>query len=135
MREAHEKVLQKVRAEAAATGVTLLSCEGMAPFVITGVVEGRFFYLRERHDVYRVAMAPDDDPLADIWKNYDRADITVATGVSDDFLDEQGTFAALAAFRLAVNAVRVALRRRNCVHQTAEGTWFCPDCGVQLTTQ
>jgi hypothetical protein len=39
-----------------------------APFVITGQVDGRGFYLRERHGHYRVTVAFDDDAAADPWE-------------------------------------------------------------------
>jgi hypothetical protein len=37
----------------------------VAPFVLTGTVDERGFYLRERHSLWRGTIAPDEDPGAD----------------------------------------------------------------------
>lgn len=56
-----------------------------APFVITGNVDGRGFYLRERHGSYRVTIAPDDDPGADPWElPAERLTLDIAGGDDDD---------------------------------------------------
>lgn len=104
---------------------------GAAPFVIRGVADGRGFYLRERHDLWSVVIAPDDDPGADPWGLDHRVPvIEVASGASDS-LEIGGRFDHVHALEVAVEAVRLFLLRRSCAHVNAQR--FCPDCGVQTT--
>jgi hypothetical protein len=101
---------------------------GAAPYVVRGVVDGRFFYLRERHDRWRVEIAPDDDPLLDIWANslpLEVNRVVVAEGSASTLYNGDKTNPV----RVAVEAVRLFLDRRACEH---EGVLrFCPHCGVQ----
>lgn len=108
--------------------VTVNQIGGMAPFVITGTVDGRGFYLRERHDHWRVEIAPDENPESNPWnaKPYTPS-ITVASGSADDF-NVDGRFDEIRALELAVNAVRTFLTRRSCSHPGMRR--YCPDCGV-----
>ncbi|MGH3444566.1 MAG: hypothetical protein ACRDPB_04250, partial [Nocardioidaceae bacterium] len=62
-----------------------------APFVITGRVDGRGFYLRERHGSYTVTVASDDDPGADPWgRPADQMTLDIAEGDESDLLDSNG---------------------------------------------
>jgi len=114
---------------AARLGVEVREIGGAAPFVIRGVVDGRGFYLRERHDLWSVVIAPDDDPLADPWV-LDRS-VPVIEVVSGDSgaLEQEGVFDPVHALEVAVNAVRLFLLRRSCAHELAAR--FCPVCGVE----
>lgn len=112
----------QVRDTATELGVEVTLAGFACPFVLTGTVDGRFGYLRERHGSYRICVAPDDDPLADVWRqNRDRGEIELATG-SDDELTDMPT-----AVRLFVDAIRQYLTRRACAHDGA--LRFCPSCG------
>lgn len=116
---------------AARLGVEVREIGGGAPFVIRGVVDGRGFYLRERHDLWSVVIAPGDDPLADPWV-LDRSVpvIEVASGDSGA-LEKEGVFEPVHALEVAVNAVRLFLLRRSCMH--ANAARFCPVCGVEMS--
>jgi hypothetical protein len=128
----HAQTWQAARDEAAERlGVDIRSIGGMAPFVISGIVDGRGFYLRERHDTWRVEIAPDQNPLDDPWTAPpDQPSITVATG-DITALERDGRFDELHALDVAVDAVRTFLTRRSCPHPDARR--YCPDCGVELT--
>jgi hypothetical protein len=110
--------------------VELFSLGGAAPFVIRGRVDGRGFFLRERHDVWRVEIAADDTPDVDPWTlPATDATIVVASGDSDD-LCVDGRFDEVRALCVAVDSVRLFLLRRDCAHDGAAR--FCPHCGVDV---
>ena len=111
-------------------GIELISIGGAAPFVVRGRCDGRGFYLRERHDLWRVEIAPDDDATADPWGLDPYAStIIVAEGSSSDF-ETDGRFDPKRALEVAVDSVRLFLARRDCAHPGAER--FCPHCGVDM---
>jgi len=117
-------------------GVTAQWRVAAAPFVITGNVDGRGFYLRERHGYYRVTIAPDDDPTADPWElPIERATLDIADGEDDDLTGPDGGYDVAHALTVAVHAVRTFLARRGCEHQqpTDPRQLFCSWCGVRLT--
>lgn len=123
---------ERRRVEAAATrlGVHLDEVGGAAPFVVRGRVDGRGFYLRERHDRWRVVIAADGDPTEDPWSApAAAATIVVAEGVSDE-LEDGDRFDQVRAVEVAVGAVRLFLLRRSCTHDRAAR--FCPACGVEM---
>lgn len=99
-----------------------------APFVITGTVDGRAFYLRERHGNYRVDIAPDTNPTADIWADRSDGEITVTQGDESDFYRD-GTFSPGLALRIAATAIRSHLDRAACDHAQRGTHRYCPDCG------
>src|SRR5690606_1503024 len=76
----------------------VIQCAG-APVVVSGVVDGRAFYLRERHDEYRVTVAVADDPLSDPWQ-------APAEAPSIDIAAGWGSFSYADALEIAVDAVR-----------------------------
>ena len=115
------------QAEAARLGVEIESHGGMAPYVICGVCDGRAFFLRERHDIWRVEIGSDQEPLVNPWGGGDRESIVVGEGLSEAFAGEDFEIEAL---RTAVSAVRTFIERRRCEH-TQGGTW-CSNCGVRL---
>jgi hypothetical protein len=119
-----------LREAAVRLGVELRSCLPAAPFVVSGVVDGRGFYLRERHDEYRVCIAPDSEPGSDPWHaDGSVPEIVVAHGVTDNLLVE-GRWDPVRALEVAVAAVRTFLLRRTCVHAVAEN--YCATCGVNM---
>ena len=125
-----ERMREVMDAAAGRLGVTIRHAGGWAPFVVTGVVDGRGFYLRERHDCWSVEIAPDDDPLADPYVlSSDVPTIVVAEGVSEA-LEVDGAFDTVRALEVAVHAVRLFLLRRDCAHAHAQR--FCPLCGVEV---
>jgi hypothetical protein len=115
---------------AAELGVELREVVPAAPFVISGLVDGRGFYLRERHGSWEVVIADDADPAADVWRApRTEPSIVVARGVDDDFTVD-GVFSPERALRIAVDAVRLHLARQTCAHAGAVS--FCPTCGVAV---
>lgn len=122
-----------IRTRAEELDVVVTSWGGMAPYVLRGVVDGRAFFLRERHDMWRVEIAGDDRPDIDPWTDRDGDSIVVAEGVSDvfDHAVNEGTFFDVAILDTAVSAVRSFLQRRSCPHDRAET--YCPRCGVAMS--
>ncbi len=119
-------------AEARVLGVEARIQVGAAPFVISGICDGRGFYLRERHGVYRVTISPDHDPGADAWAaDPTETSIDIAAGIEGE-LEEDGRFSPAAALRVAVRAVRTALARNRCAHRRVGSDPYCPSCGVPL---
>lgn len=108
-------------------GVRVESHGGGAPYVICGEVDGRAFFLRERHDMWRVEIAGDQTPLENPWNSAAADSIVVAEGVSEAFYGENYEVEAL---ELAVSAVRTFIQRRECAHSTT-GRW-CSECGVLI---
>jgi hypothetical protein len=126
---------EALAARAAALGVHARIAVGGAPFVLAGTVDGRGFYLRERHDLWRVTVAPDADPGIDPWTadpsvlTLDIADGDAARLLADD------RFSVVRTLDMAVGAVRSFLRQRECEHGRAQpGDRFCPACGTALVT-
>lgn len=113
-------------------GVELRDLIEAAPFVISGLVDGTGFYLRERHGKWELVLATGDDPSVDIWQ-FPRTSpaVCVASGRDSDFYVD-GVFSPERALRIAVDGVRIHRRRTVCNHPGARS--FCPDCG-QLMTQ
>lgn len=108
-----------------------------APFVISGIVDGRAFYMRERHGHYRVTIAHDDNPLVDPWTS-DAAipTIDIAAGSEAEFYDGTATFREDIALTTTVNSIRIYLLRRDCAHEppTDHAHRFCRQCGIQLSS-
>ncbi len=133
--EWEERVNAELQAEAAALGVSAQVVIQAAPMVITGVCDGRAFYLRERHESWRVTIATDDDPLADPWASpLEAPSIDIASGEATDFHDDEGRSSRGLALRVTVAAVRGALRRNACGHEPPELAThhYCRLCGVLL---
>lgn len=116
-------------------GVTATWRSHFAPMVITGVCDGRAYYLRARHGEYRVTVASlsgpllGDGDLCDVPP--DQPTIDIAEG-SDEFADEPTR-----ALEAAVGAVRIYLHRVACPHEQAatdEHQW-CSRCGILLAEQ
>ena len=133
--EWEERVSAEFQSEVARLKVSAQIVVAAAPMVITGVTDGRAFYLRERHGSWRVTIATDDDPTADPWGSaLEAPSIDIASGDESDFNDENGQYSRALALRVAVAAVRDALRRNDCHHEVPELTAhrFCRSCGVPL---
>ena len=105
-----------------------------APWVIVGTVDGRGFYLTGRSEIYRVVLAPDGQPGLDPWSAppTDRV-LTVAQGVTADFLDDTGDIDARKAVHTAVAAARTYLRQPVCTHPGDPTDRYCRQCGTPLT--
>ncbi len=128
----HDRFAEQV----AVLGVAARVACAAAPVVITGTVDGRGFYMRERHERYRVTIAPDDDPATDPWDlPAECLTLDIAAGDSEDLTDSDGRFDLVVALRVAVDAVRTFLQRRSCSHLglASLGVAYCARCGVRLT--
>lgn len=135
-RRREELFASALQAEADRLGVTATVKISAAPFVITGVCDGRAFYLRERHGSWDVTIASDSNPLADPWGSpRDHATIDIASGDENEFNDENGQFSQAIALRVTVNAVRQARQRNTCGHEPPGDVEhrYCRRCGVALT--
>lgn len=122
--------------QVAVLGVAARVACAAAPVVITGTVDGRGFYMRERHERYRVTIAPDDDPAADPWERpAECLTLDIAAGDSEDLTDPDGRFDPVVALTVAVDAVRTFLHRRSCSHLglASPGVAYCARCGIRLT--
>lgn len=115
----------KVYSAAEKEGATIRDYLPAAPFVIAGVVEGHSFYLRERHDVWRLVVAGDDDPTADVWNSRPPGALVIAEGTTSGW-DWQNTQMVTDA----IKEVKTYLAARNCSHQGAHT--YCPDCGKHM---
>ena len=134
-REWEQRVSAELQSEAAVLGVSAQIVVPAAPMVITGVCDGRAFYLRERHGSWGVTIATDDDPTVDPWaSSLEAPSIDIASGDDSEFNDENGRFSRALALRVAVTAVRSALLRNACEHEAPESTAhrFCRLCGVPV---
>lgn len=120
-------------AHAAELGVQARIAVGGAPFVLAGTVDGRGFYLRERHDLWRVTVAPDDDPGIDPWTAGPSVPtLDIADGDVDRLLTD-GAYDVVRVLDVAVGAVRSFLRQRACGHGRVQpGDRFCAACGTAL---
>jgi hypothetical protein len=118
--------LEQVAAE---LGVEAVERVPAAPWVISGFVDGRAFYMRERWDVYSIVIAPDDRPGLDVWSMADEPGVVVREGPVTDLVSHGGRVDYRVALPFVVAAVRADLRRRTCPHPARPGDDFCPRCG------
>lgn len=124
---------QSELAEAAADlGVEIREAVPGAPWVLTGLVDGRAFYLRERWDLYDIVIAPDQTPSAQPWNEPDLAGITIHSGDSGDlYVGTPPDYRV--AVRFVVAVIREHLARAACPHPARPGDRYCPGCGAPLT--
>ena len=130
-----ERVTAEFQTEAEQLGVTAKVVVQAAPLVITGVCDGRSFYLRECHGSWRVIIATDDNPLADPRESpSDEPTIDIATGEDHEFNNEEGFYSSAIALRVAVTSVRGALLRNKCQHEKpdVDEHLYCRWCGVAI---
>lgn len=118
---------------AAELGVQIDDIGGLAPFQITGTVDGRSFYLRARHESFALVLAPEDDPSLFARKDsgWGVGELEIATGDEDELGPRWAD-----ALAFCVQRIRDYLRQQQCTHLTANesGTTrfhFCPLCGAR----
>ena len=112
-------------------GVTITSYGGLAPFVVTGTVDGRSFFLRSRHEAWRIEIADDDTPDTDPWTDHSCDTIEIASG-PDHLLatSEHPGYDPVTVIDTCVTAVRTHLRTSTCTHSRREPPdLYCRDCG------
>lgn len=124
---------EALAARAAELGARARIAVDAAPFVLAGTVDGRGFYLRERHGLWRVTIAPDEAPGIDPWTADPSVPaLDIADGDADRLLVDSGS-SVVRALDVAVGAVRSFLRQRACAHGRAlPGDRFCPACGAAI---
>lgn len=113
-------------ARALELGVDVIDHGGAAPYCITGIVAGRAFMFRERHDAWRVEIATDDAPTGAFWD--DRAASSLVIARDESGLYDTESF-EITALETAVAAVTTYLLRRTCTHPGA--VTYCPVCGLE----
>ncbi|MBB2924094.1 hypothetical protein [Cellulomonas cellasea] len=121
-RRARESELAAIAAELDAVAVE--ESPG-APWAITGAVDGRAFYMRERWDQYEVVIAPDSDPALQPWSApIETPTIVVRSGVITD-LQSRAAIDYRTAMTVIVGEVRAYLRRMTCSHPSQPGDAYC----------
>ena len=121
---------ERIKAEALALSLncTLMHFGGSAPFVISGIVDSHGFYLRERHDMYSIAVSQESGFSQDLWLSDNSVSVaSIASSSIDDLLTDD-SFDSLKALSTAVSAVRLYVLRLYCKHENAGR--FCPQCGI-----
>lgn len=103
-----------------------------APWVITGRVDGRRYYLRDRWDTYAIVVAPADQPDLDPWRAPDGARLVVVRKGDSSELATGRWVNYRRALRVIASVVRTQLRREACAHPHGDADRFCPACGVPL---
>ena len=101
---------------------------GYAPFQISGHLDGRCVYVRERHGNYRIELRYPCQ-LECVDGNCD-AEATVIAAGPDYELYGEGPGHMLRALGYATEVVRDQLLRENCSHLAAKQ--WCPDCGLKV---
>ncbi|GCD19292.1 hypothetical protein CTKZ_08540 [Cellulomonas algicola] len=100
-----------------------------APWVITGTVDDRAFYMRERGDQYTIVIASDEEPTVQPWGRPDARAITVRTGDADDiYIGTPPDYGR--AMDFIVGVIRQHLRRASCPHPHRSGDRYCAACGI-----
>lgn len=132
-READQLRRDEFSATAIDLGVEAEVAVSMCPLVISGVADGRAFYLRERHGLYRVTIARDEAPLDDPWRSPPEVPtIDIAEGSDGEF--GNGANYESVALRIAVGAVRQYVQVGACPHEVPMDAdhRFCRCCGGAL---
>ena len=130
-----DEMREDLQRRAAELGVTAELTLVAAPLVVSGRVDGRGFYLRERHGDWRVTIAADDAPGSDPWTTSpETTTLDIAEGTENELCDPDGRLDLARTLDVAVDAVRTYLLRRGCPHEQAETAEhrFCRRCGVRL---
>ena len=111
----------------------IIECEA-APLAIVGRCDGHSFFLRARHDIYRVEVAADPG-CENLWYDGDADRIEVASGCDRDLVGDGGGVSPAVAVRVAVDAIRTSMRRNMCSHEEPSGVGhlYCRNCGVELS--
>lgn len=122
---AEDSYRARVLAAAADEGAVVTTFMSAAPFVVAGTVDGYSFYLRERHDMWRLVVAGADDPGADVWNTRPPGALVIDEGTTDSW-----DFDSVEHVRRAVRTVRDFVARRTCPHAGARA--WCPDCGTRM---
>ncbi|MEI6624595.1 MAG: hypothetical protein WCP28_22125 [Actinomycetes bacterium] len=119
--------LATARAAAAALGAECTRYGGVFPLNVTGVVDGRAFYFRLRHQQWRIQIAGPDAPLDDPSTHDDPAALVIATS---DELCAPGSKRVDPATVIGVIVARIRrhLLAADCEHPGA--ITFCPLCGA-----
>lgn len=126
----NEDAMDKEVAEMAKKlNVTIKTYGGGAPFVIEGTVDGRTFYLRDRHEQYRLVVSGENDPLADVYHGSPKDALIIARGDSGDLPNSYQNVSEL--LTVVVETVRLFLLRETCEHILENN--FCSKCGSALT--
>lgn len=118
-------------------GVDVSVCGGAAPFNIAGVVDGLAFYVKERHQHFRVQVAPPERPLFEIYKEAGgQGELEIMAGPDVDLYEGDSGVEAVNALTNAVMWVRDYQRRSGCSHilTNEKGSIqfrFCPICGIR----
>lgn len=100
-----------------------------APWAITGRVDGRRYYLRDRWDTNTVVVSPADQPDLNPWRGPGSARlIVVRSGDSADLFTGRWVNYRR-ALREFASAVRTQMRREACEHPHDDADRFCPACG------
>jgi hypothetical protein len=141
-KEFNETIRKNAFFKAEELGITIESIGGAAPFTMDGIIDNRRVYVRSRHDIYSINLAPESDPLSEI--SFDEEYIIVEEGpewvlfpehnTSDLEVDELNYMLYSYVVEYVTNAVRVYLLREKCKHPRGSGFYFCPECGSQLRT-
>lgn len=130
-REMEQQARDTASALNAKAEITLMG----APLVITGSVDGRAYYLRERHGAYQIAVAHPDTPTVNPWNAHDADAVEIRTGSETDLLDSDGYLDIPRTVTLIVDTVREYLLRETCTHKQAGTTphaRYCPACGTRM---
>ena len=118
---------------AARLGVTITSYGGLFPFVVTGSVDGRAFFLRSRGGAWRIEIADDATPTVDPWTDHDHDTIEIASGLDQQLSTTVDTdnYDPQTVITTCATAVRTYLGTPACTHSHMQtGYLYCPDCGT-----
>lgn len=131
--KASKRGMDKLRAAASdmarEIGLDLLRLDVSVPFVVSGSLDGRSFYLRERHDVYDVLMSEDTSFSGDLWlADASTPVVVIRSGVSED-ISSDGSIDPLLALSRCAMWVKDAILKENCLHPVSGR--FCADCGTR----
>lgn len=129
-----EEFASDVEGRAFALGVELSVVSPGGPLVVSGVVDGRGCFLRERHGFFHVEVAPGDAPLRDVWrKGPEEVSLVVAEGSESELEPAPGVKPGEQVVDVLVAAVRTFLLQEACTHPGQ--VRFCPHCGAPAPEQ
>lgn len=123
-----DELFTKAKEYSDSLNIKLDSYGGVAPFVITGNIDGYNFYLRERHGYYRIVVAGEDDPHSDVWRDQPVDALVVGEGSEHEL---GSTYEDVeTSISLIANTIRTFLAQKECSHIL--GNNYCPSCGKSL---
>ena len=114
-------------------GVTVREASRVDPWILTGVIDGVAWHMREDAGQYAVVVSSATDSTAQPRRAANGVEVsTIRMGLTGDDLYPNSTPDYRSTVRFVVGVVRDYLTQQSCPHPARPGDRYCPRCGTSL---